>query len=264
MEYKIVELRIAPISETAQDILCAMLGDIGFDSFEPTDTGLRAYIPQSSYSEPSVRQVIADFLLPDHTITYTVSDLEQRDWNQEWEQNSFDPILERQFGIRLSPRGAFGSGSHPTTYQLVSYLSRHDFAHQYVLDMGCGTGVLGICMAQHGAAHVLAIDIDPLSVQNTQDNFHLNSLTCFDCICGDATSIIGQFNTIVANIHRNIIICDLPTYAAHLLPDGTLILSGFFLSDIPAVVDAAHAQQLTLTEQLSQDDWAVLVFQKNR
>jgi ribosomal protein L11 methyltransferase len=126
--------------------------------------------------------------------------------------------------------------------------------------MGCGTGVLGICMAMHGASQVVAIDIDPLSVENTQENFLLNQLSNFTVQQGDASAISGEFDTIVANIHKNIIIRDLPIYKAHLRQGGTLVTSGFFTSDVPDVVNAAENQGLRLTTQLSKNDWTVLVF----
>lgn len=262
MNYKIVDFTISPLTEDAQDILSAMLGDVGFDSFQPTETGLLAYVPSSEFSEDVILQTIADFILPDVVITYAVSDMENRDWNEEWEQNSFDPILEREFGIRLHPHGAFGSGSHPTTYQLVDYICRHDYTGQTVLDMGCGTGVLGIAMALHGAVKVVAIDIDEMSVTNTKENFQLNNLTGFQAIHGDASSIEGEYATIVANIHKNIIIRDLPVYAPHLQTGGTFIASGFFTSDADDIIRAASQQNLRPKEQFSRDDWMVLILKK--
>ena len=260
MDYKQIDFNIHPTSEVAQDVLSAMLGEVGFDTFEPTETGIRAYIPADKFFDDTLQQCLIDFFMPNTTITYSVADVAGKDWNEEWERNSFDPVLEREFGIRLNPRGAFGSGSHETTYQLVEYLSQQNFSGQTVLDMGCGTGVLGICMAMHGASQVVAIDIDPLSVKNTKENFLLNSLSNYTAIEGDASAINGTFDTIVANIHRNIIIHDLPVYKAHLRQGGTLVTSGFFLSDVPEVVSAAQEHGFKLATQLSKNEWTVLVF----
>ena len=260
MDYKAVKFQIQPLSEEAVDVLSAMLGEVGFDTFETTDEGLKAYIPASDYQEQSVQQVIDGFFIPGLHIIYNVEDIESRDWNAEWEQNSFDPVLERDFGIRLNPHGAFGSGSHETTYQLVEYLCSRDFTGQTVLDMGCGTGVLGIAMAKGGAAQVVAIDIDDLSVANTKENFALNQLSNVTAIHGDASAISGMFTTIVANIHKNIILNDLPLYVRHLEQNGMLITSGFYTEDVNDVCLAVQSHGLQLVEQFSKNNWAVLVF----
>ena len=160
MLYLYASITVTPYSETTCDVLIALLGEIGFDSFEVTDTGIKAYIPKEQFDEASLQSTLDDLFIPDVTCTYTLHDLENKDWNAEWEQNSFDPILEREFGIRLNPRMAFGSGSHETTYQITSFLLQQDFTAQRVLDMGTGTGVLGIAMSMRGAQEVVAIDID--------------------------------------------------------------------------------------------------------
>ena len=260
MEYKAVTFTLAPNSEEAVDVLSAMLGEVGFDTFENTEAGLKAYVPAADYQEPCVREVVENFFIPNVHIIYNVENIESQDWNAEWEQNSFDPVLERDFGIRLNPHGAFGSGSHETTYQLVAFLSQQDFTGQRVLDMGCGTGVLGIAMARSGAAEVVAIDIDDLSVANTKENFALNQLDNVTAIHGDASAISGTFSTIVANIHKNIILRDLPIYVQHLLTGGMLITSGFFTEDASSVTEAAQAYKLQLVEQMEKNNWAVLVF----
>jgi len=264
MDYKAADFRISPMSQEAADVLAAMLGEVGFDTFETTEQGLMAYIAANRFSEPEVKQVIGNFFLPGHTITYNVSDIKGRDWNEEWEHESFDPVLEREFGIRLRPRGAFGSGSHETTRQLVELLCGIDFSGQRVLDMGCGTGVLAIAMAKSGAADVVAIDIDDLSVANTFENFELNGLNGAEILHGDATAIHGEFNTIVANIHKNVILADLPVYAAHLADGGLLVTSGFYTEDSADIISAAQALRLTLSGQRDLNRWTVLSFIKSQ
>ena len=202
--------------------------------------------------------------------------MENKDWNEEWETNSFEPIVIPElccihdtrheadstvpYDIIINPRMAFGSGTHETTSQLVELLLRSDFHGQNVLDMGCGTCILGICMSLRGAERVVAIDIDEQSVDNSLLNCGLNHLNNIYVVHGDASAIRETFDTIIANIHRNIIINDLPTYVAHLRQEGTLIVSGFFTEDIPAIQAAAEAQGLKLVHQQERNEWAVASF----
>ena len=262
MLYLYADITITPYSEVTSDILTAMLGEIGFDSFEITDTGIKAYIPKEQFDETSLKAAFDDIFIPDVTCTYTLHTLENKDWNAEWEQNSFDPILEREFGIRLNPRMAFGSGSHETTHQITSYLMQQDFTGQRVLDMGTGTGVLGIAMVMRGAQEVVAIDIDEFSVENARENVALNSINNVAVQLGDASAIEGLFHTIVANIHKNILTADMPTYVQHLAPHGTLIISGFFTDDIPEMENVARQNQLTISKTLQQNNWAVMILNK--
>lgn len=259
MLYLFADITITPYSEAACDVLTAMLGEIGFDSFEMTDTGIKAYILKESFDEESLNTTLNDIFMPDVAISYTLHELENKDWNAEWEQNSFDPILEREFGIKLNPRMAFGSGSHETTYQITSLLLKEDFSSQRVLDMGTGTGVLGIAMAMRGAEEVVAIDIDEFSVENAKENFALNHIKNVSVLLGDASAIQGTFQTIVANIHKNILTADMPTYIQHLSPQGTLILSGFFTEDVPEMEQAAHKNNLTISKVVELNNWAVMV-----
>lgn len=262
MLYLYADITVTPYSEATCDVLTALLGEIGFDSFEVTDIGIKAYIPKEQLNEASLQATLDNLFIPDVTCTYTLHDLENKDWNAEWEQNSFNPILEREFGIRLNPRMAFGSGTHETTYQITSYLLQQNFIGQRVLDMGTGTGVLGIAMAMRGAQEVVAIDIDEFSVTNALENFALNNINNVSVLLGDALAIKGKFQTIVANIHKNILTADLPIYVEHLASHGILILSGFFVDDVPAMTRAAEQQHLTIKQILQRNNWAVLILKQ--
>lgn len=263
MQYLYADIIVTPCSEDACDVLAAMLGEIGFDSFEMTDTGLKAYIQEELFDKNSLEATLQDIFLPDVTFSYSIHTLENKDWNAEWEQHGFDPILEREFGIRLNPRMAFGSGAHETTYQLVSLLLQKDFTGQRVLDMGTGTGVLGIAMAMQGAREVVAIDIDEFSVENAQENFALNNINNVLVLLGDARAIQGEYDTIVANIHKNILIADMPTYVKHLAPHGTIMISGFFTSDVPEMEKMAQDNKLTVTSIVKKNDWTVMMLTNN-
>lgn len=263
MRYIFADITITPYSEAASDILTAMLSEVGYDSFEQTDNGIKAYIKREDFCQSYLDSTLDNICIPDIEFTYSIHELEDKDWNEEWERNSFDPILEREFGIRLNPRMAFGSGSHETTYQITSLLLSEDFTGQRVLDMGTGTGVLGIAMAMRGAQQVVAIDIDPFSVENAKENFALNNIDNVEILLGNSSAIQGMFNTIVANIHKNIIIADLPTYTQHLVPQGTLFLSGFFTDDIPDIQKAATANRLSVTKTVEKNGWVVMKLTKN-
>ena len=262
MQYLYANIIAVPCTESTCDVLTAMLGEIGYESFEMTDLGVKAYIPQELFNEDDLIATLATIFIPDTHFTYTIHQLESKDWNAEWEQNSFDPILEREFGIRLNPRMAFGSGSHATTYQITSLLLQKDFTHQRVLDMGTGTGVLGIAMAMRGAQEVVAIDIDEFSVENAKENFTLNNISNVQIIQGNASAIEGEFHTIVANIHKNILAADMPTYVKHLVPQGTLILSGFFTEDVPEMKKVGQQNKLSLSRTVELNGWSVMAFRK--
>src|SRR5574344_2313903 len=158
MKYLYAEIAIKPFSEDNADLLCAMLGDIDFDSFETTENGVRAYVTEEKFDEEKLKSVINSFIIPDVKFEYSVAEFENKDWNEEWEKSSFSPVLEEKFGIKLNPKMAFGSGSHETTFMLTEYLMSKNLEGKRVLDMGCGTGVLGIAMAKRGAKEVVAID----------------------------------------------------------------------------------------------------------
>lgn len=287
--YSIYSFQFHPHTEEVEDLLTAFLVDMGFDSFQSTDEALEAYLPSdcdTAETTEILEQLIRKFPLPGIRIAYSKTMLEQRNWNAEWEDNSFHPIVlpslccihkpqdpvpdeahvpsDRPFyDILLQPRMAFGSGTHETTSQLVKLLLGMELSGQRTLDMGTGTGILGICMSLRSAEEVVAIDIDEASVENAQDNARLNGIDNMRVIHGDASAIEGTFDLIVANIHRNIILEDMPVYVAHLAQGGSLVISGFYTADVPSILRGAEALGLELTLQQEQSDWAVLLLRRN-
>lgn len=262
MQYLYIDITITPFSESIADIVTAFLGEIGFDSFEQTETGINAYIKKDDLIEETLISTLDDIAIPDVSFSYTIHEMENKDWNEEWEKNNFDPVLEREFGIKLNPRMAFGSGSHDTTYTISSILLNSDFTNQRVLDMGTGTGVLGIAMAKRFAKEVVAIDIDEFSVLNAKENYELNGINNVSILLGDASAIEGTFDTIVANIHKNILIADMPLYVSHLAKKGAIYLSGFFVEDVPDMISNAEKNGLSLDEIAEKNGWAILKFTK--
>lgn len=280
MKYLSTTFTISPCTATAQDLLAAILGDAGYDSFVYTDSGMEAYIQLNSYDESTVKGTIKDFILPDTHIDFHSSEVETEDWNSAWEQEGFSPIIidglccihsERHkdlpdlpYDIVINPRMAFGTGSHETTRTLVEILLNEDFRGKSVLDMGCGTCVLGIAMAKRGAAFVTAIDIDDMSVENAKANCSLNGISNVNVVLGDAGSIGASdtFDCIVANIHKNIIMADMPVYASHIAQGGTLLISGFYEADKPELIDSASRHGLRYTQDWTNNGWAVVKFEK--
>lgn len=281
MRYIELDFTITPYTEDASDVLSVMLADVGFDTFQSTDNGVKAYVPESDYLESSVVDVIGNFFMEDVSISYSVAEIEDKNWNEEWERNGFEPIVvdglctihstdhtglpRLKYDITINPCMAFGSGTHDTTYQLTSLLLQEELAGKCVLDMGCGTCVLAIAMCLKGAEHAIAIDIDKSSVENSGLNCSLNEMENIEVLHGDATlleSYEGYFDLIVANIHRNIIINDMPDYVRSLTSTGKLWVSGFYSEDVPTVKDVAENLGLKLTRQQAQNDWAVLCFER--
>lgn len=262
MQYLYIDITICPFCESTADVVSALLGEIGYDSFEQTESGLKAYIKKDDFIEEELKDTLENFFISDVSFTYLINELECKDWNEEWEKNNFDPILEREFGIKLNPKMAFGSGSHETTYTISSVLFSSDFTNQRVLDMGTGTGVLGIAMAMRNAKEVVAIDIDEFSVLNAKENFALNDIDNVNILLGDASAIEGTFDTIVANIHKNILIADMGKYVKHLSENGTLFLSGFFVDDIKEMERETSKYGLSIDETIENNGWAIIKLSK--
>jgi len=280
-QYLIYDFELTPMSDEKAEILTALLGEVGFDSFEQTERGVQAYILESLETDAAALiPTICDTLMRAQVaVTFTREQLEQRDWNERWEMDGFQaieiPSLCRiskpddvcgkdapyPYRIVLQPRMAFGSGSHDTTAQLVELLLCAPLSGKRCLDMGTGTGILAICMALRGASAVVAMDIDEASVENARHNCLLNGVTVEVCL-GDASGIMGMYDWIVANIHRNIIVADLPQYVAHLAAGGTFVCSGFYAEDVAVIEAAAREEGLRLVRRQQRNEWVVLQFER--
>ena len=274
--------RIRPFSQDAADVLSAMLAEIGFESFSQTEDGLMAYIQQSVWSEAGMQEIVQSFCLPDVEVSYTVAEAPDEDWNQVWEEEGFQPVQvsdeivvhdvkhtdvpQVKYDILITPRLAFGTGSHETTRLILRTLAQLDLAGKHVIDAGTGTGILSIMAVKRGAESVFAYDIDEWSVENTKDNLLLNHIyNNVEVEVGDSSVLKGQekADLLIANINRNILLQDLPRFAASLKPKGQMILSGFYQADIPALKEAAEQQGFSLQKEASEGDWAMLLFEAN-
>lgn len=281
MLYIEVTFTLTPWSETAQDILTALAGDIGFESFVEEDNLLKAYIQQKFYDEETINGIIADFPLPDITIAYTAQEQEDKDWNEEWEKNFFQPIVignrcvihstfhknipQMEYDILINPQMSFGTGHHETTNLIVSRLLETELEGKSVLDMGCGTSILAILAAKRGASPITAIDIDDWCVSNSADNIRLNNIDCINVRLGDADVLRNErpsFDLIIANINRNILTTDMDAYALCMNPGSRIFLSGFYVDDIPVIQQSLMANGLSFVEHHENNRWAMVVAEK--
>ena len=286
MKYFEVEFTLSPYSADASDVLSAMAGEVGFESFEETADGLLGYVQQSLFSEAALQEVIADFPFDGVSIKYEIREAEDCDWNEAWEQEGFEPIVlpgliihdgrhlpaevsslhtphSTLLDIEIDAHQAFGTGTHETTRMICTELIQHPRVAR-VLDCGTGTGILSICALKLGATEAIGYDIDEWSVDNARHNAVINHVDDrFTSLLGDATilnKVEGTFDLVLANINRNILLADMPAFRQKMAPGATLILSGFYTTDSPMLIEKAATLGLTLQQQKEDHDWACLVF----
>lgn len=263
--------------ELGTEILIAELAEKAFESFEESETGVSAYVQKSLWSEAILDGVqILDSA--DFKISYTVEDIEQVNWNEEWEKN-FNPIdvdgvcyvrapfhekTEAQYDIVIEPKMSFGTGHHETTFMMIRHILQNDMTDKVVLDMGCGTAILGILAAMRGAKHVDAIDIDNWCYLNSIENGERNNCTNIDVYEGDASILTKEqkYDIILANINRNILLNDMSTYVNCLKSGGSIYFSGFYTEDIPYIKEEAEKCGLVYVNQLEKNNWVSLKFNK--
>ena len=277
-EYIEVRVRLDPFSEEMAEVLTAEIAELPYESFVTEAPELKCYIQKDLYQPAHLKAILSGYRC---VAGFEAALVQGENWNRAWEER-FSPIVvdgtvtikapqngavpRTRFNIWIDPEMAFGTGSHHTTYMMMqAMLSREDRIRGHaVLDMGCGTAILGILAAKMGARKVWAIDIDAVAARSAWGNARWNRVgTRIQTLCGDASLLqMGTYDVILANIHRNIILQDLPTYVRSLRPGGTLLLSGFFEADVPAVTAAAGALGLRPDGLLLREGWACPAFRK--
>ena len=277
-EYIEVAVRLEPFSEEGAEILMAELSELPFDSFVTEEPFLKAYIPKEEYRASDVKVLLSGFT---PAVSFTASLVQGQNWNKAWE-STFQPIVvdgkvtvkapfntdvpRTRFNIWIDPQMAFGTGYHQTTFMMMQrMLALENFIRgRSVVDMGCGTAILAILAAKMRARKVFAVDIDAVAARSAWGNARWNRVgSRIKTACGDASLLqMGSYDVLLANIHRNIILQDLPTYVRSLRRGGHLLLSGFFEADVPAIREQALTQGLTEAGKSQREEWACLEFVK--
>lgn len=288
MRYLQITFKITPDTELARELLVAMAGEVGCDSFSEEGNVVKGYCLESVFDEQTLKEAISNFILPDIQIEYKIEEAEDKNWNEEWEKEGFAPIIinnnclicsvkEKEpyalvadtescepLIIRIAPKQAFGSGTHETTQMIVSQLLDMDLKGKNVLDCGCGTGILSIVAAKCGAKKVCGYDIDEWSVRNSTENAITNDVV-IEVKEGDKQVIEElsetKFDIVIANINRNILLADMPSFVEAMKPKGYLILSGFYEEDVALLEEKAISLGLRKSQQRSNHRWVCLTFQ---
>lgn len=261
-----------------QDLLINTLGDIGFDTFEELEFGFKAYIPADDFDQIALDEALAAYR-DMFTFSYEVTLIPQKNWNEVWESN-FEPITIRdkifvratfhdprpefEYEIVIDPKMAFGTGHHQTTSMMLELMLENDMQGKKALDMGCGTGILAIMAAKLGATEITAIDYDPVCYDSTVENALLNNITNIKAVCGSKEVIPNeQFDVILANINRNILLDQIQRYSEVLKPDSELYLSGFYESpDLDIIMDEARKYGIKYIIHKINNNWVAAKFVK--
>jgi len=260
--------------EELTDIITAELSQVGYDTFMETENGLCAYITEDIFSETELQAVLQKYQQV-ADLPYSTDKIPQQNWNEEWEKN-FEPLLisgicsvrasfhpqpeNVTYDIVINPKMSFGTGHHETTTLMIQNQLDMDHKGKRVLDMGCGTGILAILAGKLGAREVVAVDIEDWTVENARENAALNN-TPVEVRLGDI-EVVRQdqpYNIILANINRNVLLADIPVYALLLKPGATLIMSGFYIEDLDAILDVAQANNLVYKSVREKNNWISVV-----
>ena len=283
MKYFEVDFQLSPLSQDACDILAALTADAGFESFEETQHGIRGYVQQPLLDRQALEDIVNNFPIMGTNIIYTINKAEDKDWNEQWEQEGFEPIIvgnnrlaihdgrhlpsqPADISVEIDARLAFGTGTHETTQMICEWMLDMPMKDLRVMDAGCGTGILGIVALKLKANHVTAYDIDEWSSDNTYHNAVINRVDSqLSVYCGDASlldSKTADYDLVLANINRNILLNDMPRFCQIMKQDAKLILSGFYTEDIPLLEARGKELGLILTGAKNRDKWASIIMQR--
>lgn len=256
------------------DLLIAELFEIGFDSFQEFETGFEGSCDKTQYDEGNVKSILDNY----PNVSFEIKEQEKVNWNEEWEKN-YDPIIigdkcivrasfhepqpQFQYEIIVTPKMSFGTGHHATTFQVLDYQISLDHTDKKVLDVGTGTGILAIMAQKRGASFLAATDIDDWCIENSAENFALNEVKDVSLIQGQISEVAdADFDIVIANINKNVLLDQIKEYANRLVTRGQLILSGFYEADIADLEAEAQKHGLKKVKSTTRDNWAMLVLDK--
>lgn len=280
-EYIEVAVRITPFSEENADIVTAEISELPFESFSSEDPYLKCYIQKELYDQQALKVVLSGLDGMDFKTEYSAVLVPPVNWNAVWE-SQFTPIVvdgkctikasfheglkRTRYNITIDPKMAFGTGHHQTTFMMCRALLQNEEAvrGKIVMDMGCGTAILAILAAKMKASRVYGVDIDAVAAISAYDNARKNRVgKIMETYCGDASLLQrNSYDVLLANINRNILLQDIPTYALSLRKDGLLFVSGFYMEDMPMIIGMAQNSGLEYAGHDSVDNWCCVKFIK--
>lgn len=266
----------APSSDIQHDMLTTMLAEIGFDSFMDESHTLKAYCSAENRDDIAVDDLLSDPAFQGIQLL-NVEEMPDKDWNELWEA-SYQPVVVNgrcrvrapfhepdpsfEFDLVIEPKMSFGTANHETTAQIIQLMLETDFQNKEVLDMGSGTAVLAILAKKLGSARTVAIDNDEWAYRNAFTNIGLNGISDIEIVLGDALSIKGSFDVVLANINRNILLRDIHYYVEAMRPKAHIFFSGFYSEDLPSIQEEAGRHGLHYCRHLSRNNWVAAEFCK--
>lgn len=270
MKSNYVQLTIDKVSAEQSEILIAQLSELGFDGFEESENSLAAFIDDAAFNQDDVNEIFAI-----HNLTFSKSVLEQKNWNEEWEKN-FEPVMVDDFAliraafhepaknveheIIITPKMSFGTGHHATTYLMIQQMRGLNFKNKSVFDFGTGTGILAILAEKLGALSITAVDNDEWSINNAEENIAENNCKNIQLQLCEAPVLVKQFDVVLANINKNVILQFISVLETGLAINGHLLVSGLLAQDENDILFAASGLGLKHIVTVSRDKWICIHF----
>ncbi len=270
-----LQITIPAADGAQQEILIALLGEMGYEGFEQEETALRAYVPEEQFDVAGL-----DALMEMQGLSYISEQMEDKNWNEEWEKN-FQPVIVDDFcairahfhapitGVEhelvITPKMSFGTGHHATTFMMIRAMRQLDLGGARVFDFGTGTGVLAILAERLGAAAVVAIDNDDWSIENARENMTNNGCQRIRIEKMDSvpfTGWEGPFDVILANINKHVILAQLPALVQQLKEGGVIVLSGLLDSDFEDIENEAVKNNFSISVRMTKGSWICLKTEK--